>query len=124
MSESRVDSASECSGEGERDIPVLADGSREWILTQAFTRLQHRQIDDAVILLRGGSVFLPGDPDVWRMLSYALLLADKPEESLAAADNYRRLASLSGQAKEVAWIEGRARLRLNRMQQDTGGDSQ
>ena len=94
------------------------------MLTQAFTRLQHRQFSDAVTLLQGARVLLPDDPDICRMLSYALLLADRPEESLAMADNYRRLVPSSDQAKEVAWIEGRARLRLDRVQQDSGDSDQ
>ena len=87
---------------------------KDWVLTQAFTRLQQRQFGDAIKLLQGLRVLAPDDSEVYRMLSYALLMADQPEECLAMADRYLQCIPSGTDTKEISWIQGRAKVRLEK----------
>ncbi|WP_281649008.1 tetratricopeptide repeat protein [Parendozoicomonas sp. Alg238-R29] len=87
---------------------------KDWVLTQAFTRLQQRQFSDALKLLQGLRVLSPEDPEVYRMLSYALLMADQPEECLAMADRYQQCMPPGTDTQEISWIQGRAEVRLEK----------
>ncbi|MCL6270553.1 hypothetical protein M3P05_11525 [Sansalvadorimonas sp. 2012CJ34-2] len=92
----------------------LQQSQKDWVLTQAYTRLQQRQFADCLKLLKGLRVLAPEDPEVYRMLSYALLMADQPEECLAMADRYMQCIPPNSDTKEISWIQGRAKVRLEK----------
>ena len=91
---------------------------KDWILTQAFTRLQQRQYIDSLTLLRGLAVLTPQDADVFGMLSYVLLMADLPEECIQAAEHYLQCIPPDTDTKEIEWIRGRAHVRLEKASAD------
>ncbi|CAM3537486.1 tetratricopeptide repeat protein [Parendozoicomonas haliclonae] len=94
----------------------ITESHKDWMLTQAYTRLQQRQYTDALVLLHGLKVLLPEDPEVYRMLSYALLMADKPEECLVMADRYLQCLPPHTDHQEINWIQGRAKVRMEKAQ--------
>lgn len=97
---------------------------KDWVLTQAYTRLQQRQFTDALKLLQGLRVLAPEDPEVYRMLSYALLMADQPEECLAMADRYMQCMPPGTDTQEISWIQGRANVRLEKAKEQPGDTPQ
>jgi len=97
---------------------------RNWMLTQSYTRLMHRQYEDCLTLLRGLKVLCPEDPDVYCMMSYACLEADHPEECLQMVDKYKEFAdSDKKESKEMQWIQDRAKLRLAKKTAPTNENS-
>ncbi|MTI14161.1 tetratricopeptide repeat protein [Sansalvadorimonas verongulae] len=97
-----------------QDVPDIALTGKDWVLTQAFTRLQQRQFTDAIKLLQGLRVLAPEDSEVYRMLSYSLLMADQPEECLSMADRYLQCMPPGTDTQEISWIQGRAKVRLEK----------
>ena len=98
----------------------LQEAQKDWVLTQAYTRLQQRQFKDCLKLLKGLKVLAPEDPEVYRMLSYVLLVDDQPEESLAMADRYMQCIPPDTDTTEISWIQGRARIRLDKAKEQPG----
>ena len=96
----------------------FSDSARNWVLTQAYTRLQQRQFDDSLKLLRGLAVLAPDDPEVLRMLSFSLLKARAHEECLEVVDKYLQCITPETDTKEIIWIQDRARNRLHQAGQD------
>ncbi len=99
----------------------LTQSSKDWVLTQAYTRLQQRQFDDALKLLMGLRALTPDDPEVYRMISYILLMADRPEECLAMADKYLQCIPPETSTKEMSWIQGRASVLLDKTHNEQAG---
>ncbi len=99
----------------------LTETQKGWMLTQAYTRLQQRQYEDALKLLQGLQVLLPDDPEVYCMLSYVLLMADKPEECLAMADRYLQCIPPDTDTQEISWIQGRAQVRIEKVRREQSG---
>ena len=93
----------------------ITETRKDWVLTQAFTRLQQRQFEDSLKLLWGLKVLIPDDPEVYRMLSYVLLMADKPEECLNMADKYMQCIPPGTDTREITWIKGRAKVRIEKL---------
>ena len=93
----------------------MTEGHKDWVLTQAFTRLQQRQFEDSLKLLKGLRVLTPDEPEVYRMLSYVLLMADKPAECLLMVDKYMQCIPPNTDTKEISWIQGRAKIRLEKV---------
>ena len=86
-----------------------------WILTQSYTRLMHRQYEDCLTLLRGLQILHPENPDVYCMMSYAYLETNNPEECLLMVDRYLEYAAPDKKnLKEIQWIQSRAQLRLEK----------
>ncbi len=104
-------------------LTPLPEKHKDWLLTQAFTRLQQRQFTDALTLLRGLKVLMPNDAEVYRMLSYALLAADQPEECLAMVDKYLQCVPSNTDTQAISWIQGRAKVRLDKAR-NTGAEKQ
>lgn len=92
------------------------------MLTQAYTKMSHRQYDDSLALLRGLTVLAPEHPDVYRMLAYTLLQANQPEESLQMIDKYLQCSPANAEDKEVLWIKGRAEIRVKKNKQSKASD--
>ncbi|MCY4176955.1 MAG: hypothetical protein OXD32_00460 [Endozoicomonadaceae bacterium] len=103
----------------------ISQEQREWMLTQSYTRLMHRQYKDCLILLRGLCALCPEDAEVYSMMSYACLEAGDPEECLSMVDKYMQYAAPEKQnIKEIQWIRERAQLRINKKtQSDKKGES-
>ncbi len=97
---------------------ALPENHKDWLLTQAFTRLQQRQFVDALKLLQGLRVLAPCDAEVYRMLSYALLSVDQPEECLMMVDKYLQHIPSETDTEAISWIQERAKARLEKAQSD------
>lgn len=88
---------------------------KEWLLTQSYTRLMHRQYEDCLILLRGLQILCPENSAVYSMMSYAYLEAGYSEECLKMVDKYMEYAAPGKkESKEMQWIKERAQLRINK----------
>ncbi len=92
----------------------IDQGKIDWLLTQAYTKMRHRQYKSSLALLQGLRVLAPDHPEVYRMLSYTLLQADQPEECLQMVDKYLQYLPSAADDEEIRWIEARARLRLDK----------
>ncbi len=91
----------------------INEEQRNWMLTQSYTRLMHKQFDDCLTLLRGLKLLCPEDPEVYCMMSYAFLEAGYPEECLQMVDKYKEYAEPDKKdIEEIHWIEVRAQLKL------------
>lgn len=101
----------------------IDQGKIDWLLTQAYTKMRHRQYKSSLALLEGLCVLAPDHSEVYRMLAYTLLQANQPEECLRMVDKYLQHLPSAADNEEIRWIEARARLRLdkaaNAARQDT-----
>ncbi|MCK5893922.1 MAG: hypothetical protein KAG53_05830 [Endozoicomonadaceae bacterium] len=86
----------------------------DWLLTQAYTKMSHKQYDDSLAILKGLVVLAPDSHDGYRMLAYTLLQANQPEESLKMVDKYLQHLPSAADDEEIHWIKGRAKLRLKK----------
>lgn len=84
---------------------------KNWILSQAAYYLEYLQPKKAIALLEAMRNMDKTNPDVYRMLSYAYLQIDRPEESIRAADNFLKYAKPGTDVRAIKWIKGRARLK-------------
>ncbi|WP_067522209.1 hypothetical protein [Endozoicomonas ascidiicola] len=82
-----------------------------WMLCQASYYIEYMQPKKSIALLEALESMTPEDPDVYRMLSYAYLQADQPEDSLRAADNFLRYTPPGSDVRAINWIKGRALLK-------------
>ena len=99
----------------EESRAYINNDQRNWMLTQSYTRLMHKQYEDCLTLLRGLRVLCPEDPEVYCMMSYACLEADYPEECLEMVDKYLKcVAPGKKENKEIQWIKDRAQLRVDK----------
>ena len=65
---------------------------------------------------------MPDDAEVYRMLSYALLSADQPEECLVMVDKYLQCVPPETDTQAISWIQGRAKVRLEKAQSQGAGE--
>lgn len=84
---------------------------KQWLLAQAAYYLEYLQPDKAIALLEALRTLEPGEPHVHRMLSYAYLKADRPEEAIAAADSFMQCVKPGTDTRAIKWIKGRALLK-------------
>jgi predicted Zn-dependent protease len=84
---------------------------RQWLLTQASYYMEYLQPRKSIALLEAVRRMDPKNPDVYRMLSYAYLQTDRPEDSIKAADTFLQYAKPGMDTRAIKWIKGRALLR-------------
>ena len=82
-----------------------------WLLAQASYYIEYMQPRKSIALLKVLEAINPSNPDVHRMLSYAYLQAEQPEDSIRAADNFLRYARPDSDVRAIKWIKGRALLK-------------
>ena len=82
-----------------------------WMLSQASYYLEYLQPKKSIALLEALRRIDKKNPDVYRMLSYAYLQVDQPEDSITAADNFLKYAKSGTDVRAIKWIKGRARLK-------------
>ena len=83
---------------------------RQWLFSQASYYLEYLQPRKGIALLEALRKLEPDNPDVYRMLSYAYLKVDKPEESIKAADSFMQCVKPGTDVRAIKWIKGRALL--------------
>ncbi len=84
---------------------------RHWLLSQASYYLEYLQPRKAIALLEAVRRMEPKNPDVYRMLSYAYLQVNRPEDSIKSADTFLQYAKPGTDTRAIKWIKGRALLR-------------
>lgn len=84
---------------------------KDWLLGQASYYMEYLQPRKSIALLEAVRRLEPKNPDVYRMLSYAYLQIDRPEESIKAADIFLQYAKPGTDTRAIKWIKGRALLR-------------
>ncbi|WP_257255534.1 MULTISPECIES: hypothetical protein [unclassified Endozoicomonas] len=84
---------------------------RQWLLAQASYYMEYLQPRKSIALLEAVKRFEPQNPDVYRMLSYAYLQVDRPEDSIKAADTFLQYAKPGMDTRAIKWIKGRALLK-------------
>ena len=82
-----------------------------WLLSQASYYLEYLQPRKSIALLEALQSIDEKNPDIYRMLSYAYLQAEQPEESIRAADNFLKYARPGTDIRAIKWIKGRALLK-------------
>ncbi|WP_419537103.1 hypothetical protein [Endozoicomonas sp.] len=82
-----------------------------WLLSQASYYLEYLQPRKSIALLEALQSIDKKNPDIYRMLSYAYLQAEQPEESIRAADNFLKYARPGTDIRAIKWIKGRALLK-------------
>ena len=95
----------------------IDEDQKNWLLTQAYMRLTHRQFEQSLILLKSLDALSIGDARIYAMMSYIYLKINQPEESLLAVDKYLELTKTNiaiNQAPEMMWIKKRADLHINK----------
>lgn len=88
---------------------------RDWMLNQAAYYLEYLQPRKCIALLEAIRLLEPENPDVYRMLSYAYLQIEQPEESIRAADKFLQYMKPGTDIRAIKWIKGRALLRKKKM---------
>lgn len=81
---------------------------KTWLLSQAAYYLEYLQPRKAIALLKALESIDSKNPDIYRMLSYAYLQAELPEESIRAADSFLKYARPGSDVRAIKWIKGRA----------------
>lgn len=89
---------------------------REWLFAQASYYLEYLQPEKGIALLEALRRLEPKNPDVHRMLSYAYLKVNKPEESIKAADSFMQCVKPGTDIRAIKWIKGRALLKKKKQQ--------
>ena len=84
---------------------------RKWMLSQASYYLEYLQPRKAIALLEAVRRLAPENPDAYRMLCYAYLQVNRPEDSIKAADIFLQYAKPGTDTRAIKWIKGRALLR-------------
>ena len=84
---------------------------KSWLLSQASYYMEYLQFRKAIALLEALRRLEPENPDVYRMLSYAYLQTEQPEDSIKAADIFLQYAKPGTDTRAIKWIKGRALLR-------------
>ncbi len=84
---------------------------KTWMLSQASYYLEYLQPRKSIAILEALRRLDAKNPDVYRMLSYAYLQVDQPEDSIRAADNFVKYAKPGTDVRAIKWIKGRARLK-------------
>ncbi|MGO0306238.1 hypothetical protein ACTL6P_06405 [Endozoicomonas acroporae] len=84
---------------------------KTWMLSQASYYLEYQQPRKSIALLEALMSIDKKNPDIYRMLSYAYLKVERPEESIRAADNFLKYARPGGDIRAIKWIKGRALLK-------------
>ncbi|WP_263322099.1 tetratricopeptide repeat protein [Endozoicomonas sp. Mp262] len=84
---------------------------KQWLLAQAAYYLEYLQPKKAIALLEAVRKLDPNEPDVHRMLSYAYLKANRPEESIKSADSFMQCVKPGTDTRAIKWIKGRALLK-------------
>lgn len=92
---------------------------REWLFSQASYYLEYLQPRKSIALLEAMRKMEPENPDVYRMLSYAYLQVERPEESIKAADSFLQTVKPGTDTRAIKWIKGRARLRMKKRNKAT-----
>ena len=80
------------------------------MLAQASYYLEYLQPEKSIALLEALRRLDKTNPDIYRMLSYAYLQVQRPEDSIRAADNFVKYARPGTDIRAIKWIKGRARL--------------
>lgn len=91
------------------------DEQTEALRVLADIYLDQGQIDRAVTLLNALAVLAPNDAGAFRALSYALLLAGRYEDALAATDTLLRLDGTMPANAPTLLIRGKALWALGRI---------
>ena len=84
---------------------------KTWMLSQASYYLEYLQPRKSIAILEALRRLDEKNPDVYRMLSYAYLQVDQPEDSIRAADSFVKYAKPGTDVRAIKWIKGRARLK-------------
>lgn len=84
---------------------------KTWLFSQASYYLEYLQPRKSITLLKALQSMDKANPDVYRMLSFAYLQAEQPEESIRAADNFLKYARPGSDVRAIKWIKGRALLK-------------
>lgn len=84
---------------------------KTWLLSQASYYLEYMQPRKSIALLEALKCIDKENSDIYRMLSYAYLQAEQPEESIRAADNFLKYARPGNDIRAIKWIKGRALLK-------------
>ena len=90
---------------------------KEWLFAQASYYLEYLQPRKSIMLLEAMRKMEPENPDVYRMLSYAYLQVDQPEDSIRAADTFLQYVKPGTDTRGIKWIKGRALLRRKKRKQ-------
>ncbi|MDD7804298.1 MAG: hypothetical protein PUP46_01755 [Endozoicomonas sp. (ex Botrylloides leachii)] len=91
---------------------------RQWLFSQATYYLEYLQPCKSIALLEAVRRLEPNNPDVHRMLSYAYLKVDKPEESIKSADRFMQCVKPNTDVRAIKWIKGRALLKQKKQTAD------
>ncbi|MBE8215185.1 MAG: hypothetical protein HAW62_02490 [Endozoicomonadaceae bacterium] len=93
----------------------LTHGQQQWMLMQAYTRLNYRQYEACVTILKGLKALIPNNDTLYPMISYAYLQLGSFESCLEAITQYESLIPKEKRNhQEVEWIKKRAQLKLNK----------
>lgn len=84
---------------------------KTWLLSQASYYLEYLQPRKSIAILEALRCMDNKNPDIHRMLSYAYLQVDRPEESIQAADNFLQYSRPGSDVRAIKWIKGRALLK-------------
>ena len=84
---------------------------KQWLLSQASYYMEYLQPRKSIALLEAVRRLEPANIDVHRMLSYAYLQADRPEDSIRSADTFLQYAKPGMDTRAIKWIKGRALLK-------------
>lgn len=84
---------------------------KTWMLAQASYYMEYLQPRKSIALLEALQSIDKKNPDIYRMLSYAYLQAERPEESIRAADNFLKYTRPGSDVRAIKWIKGRALLK-------------
>ena len=87
---------------------------KNWMMAQAAYYLEYLQPRKSIALLEALRQIDRKNPDVYRMLSYAYLQIDRPEDSIQAADTFVKYAKPGTDVRAIKWIKGRARLQMKK----------
>lgn len=83
---------------------------KKWMMAQAAYYLEYLQPKKSIALLEALRRLDPKNPDVYRMLSYAYLQVNRPEDSIRAADTFVKYVKAGTDVRAIKWIKGRALL--------------
>ncbi len=84
---------------------------KQWLLSQASYYMEYLQPRKAIAILEALRALEPNNPDIHRMLSYAYLKVEQPEESIKSADNFMQCVKPGTDTRAIKWIKGRAILK-------------
>ena len=96
---------------------MLSEAQKESLQVLADVYLNQSQSEKAVILLEALHDLYPQDPSVVKALSYAYLLAGRPEDALTMSDVFLRLAGSSPDSNPILLIRGQALWALGRVEE-------